>query len=572
MTAVDINPGLLLILAGLAAVGAPKLVRQAIALIVPLAGLAILWATPIGTVAEHNLFGLALEPLRLDGLAYPFAFIFLIAAFLNAIYALHQDDRMQDAAALVYAGAAIAATLAGDLATLFIYWEITAISSAFLIWAAGTMRAYRATMRYLVWQISSGVLLLAGTLVHWRATGSLAFEAMPLDGLAAWLIFVAFGIKCAFPFLHPWLQDAYPESTATGGVVLSAFTTKLAVYVFARAFAGESLLIPIGAAMTAFPVFFAVIENDLRRVLSFSINNQIGFMIAAIGIGTETAINGAVAHAFVHIIYKALLFMSMGAVLTRLGTCKASELGGLHKAMPFTTIFCIVGAVSIAGFPLTSGFIAKTLVLDAAEATGLFWIWIVLIFASAGVMEHSGIKIPYFAFFAHDPGHRGVREAPLNMLIAMGIASAACIGIGIFPESLYAILPYAVDKQPYIAEEIIPKTQLLTFSVLAFAILVRTGLYVQEIPSTNLSVDWFYRVPGKWLGKRLAGAVATSSEELGHLRQLVGREIVGHLYVLLGPQGLLARTWSIGFAVLLITVVLGLSLLFNLLWTPPAPL
>jgi multicomponent Na+:H+ antiporter subunit D len=237
--------------------------------------------------------------------------------------------------------------------------------------------------------------------------------------------------------------------------------------------------------------------------------------------------------------------------------------------MPLTTIFCIVGAISIAGFPLTSGFIAKTQTLGAAAESGLFWTWLIMIFASAGVMEHSGIKIPYFAFFAHDAGHR-VKEAPFNMLIAMGLAAAACIGLGMFPDPLLAIMPFDAIKEPYTAENVITKAQLLTFAVLAFAVLVRTGLYVQEIPSTNLSVDWFYRVPGKWLAQRLAGAVAVSSEELAHLRQLAGREVIGHLYVVLGPQGLLARTWSIGFAVLLVILVLAANLLFNLLWSPAA--
>ena len=571
MTAADLNPALLLILAGMVVAAAPRLVRQVFSLAAPLIGLALLWSTPLDTSQQVELFGLALEPLRLDSLSFPFALVFLIAAFLNGIYALHHDDRMQDSAALIYAGAGLGATLAGDLVSLFIYWEITAVSSTFLIWAAGTERAYRAAMRYLVWQIGSGLLLLAGVVMFWRATGSLAFEAMSLTGLAAWLIFIAFGIKCAFPLLHPWLQDAYPEATATGTVVLSAFTTKMAVYVFARAFAGESLLIPIGLVMTVFPVFFAVIENDLRRVLAFSLNNQVGFMIVAVGIGTPLALNGAVSHAFVHIIYKSLLFMSMGAVLTQVGTCKASELGGLHKSMPLTTIFCIVGAVSIAGFPLTSGFIAKTQTLGAAAEAGLFWAWIVMVFASAGVMEHSGIKIPYFAFFAHDAGHR-VKEAPINMLIAMGLAAAACIGFGIFPDALYAIMPYDEIKEPYTLENVVTKAQLLTFAVLAFALLVRSGLYVQEIPSTNLSIDWLYRVPGKWVGQRLAQAVTVISEELSRLRQLAGRELALQLHEALGPQGPLARTWSIGFAVLLITVVLALSILFNFLASTPQAL
>jgi multicomponent Na+:H+ antiporter subunit D len=232
---------------------------------------------------------------------------------------------------------------AGDLLTLFVYWELTAISSVFLVWARRTERSYRAGMRYLVIQVASGVLLLAGVALRAHETGSLAFVAFgPLDDPGTLLIFVAFGIKAAFPFLHNWLQDAYPEATVTGTVWLGSFTTKLAIYALARGFPGEDLLIPIGAAMAAFPIFFAVIENDLRRVLAYSMINQIGFMVCGIGVGTALALNGAVSHAFNDVIFKGLLFMSMGAVLYRTGKMNGSDLGGLYKSMPWTTGFCII--------------------------------------------------------------------------------------------------------------------------------------------------------------------------------------------------------------------------------------
>src|SRR5690606_35873861 len=248
--------------------------------------------------------------------------------------------------------------------------------------------------------------------------------------------------------------DAYPEATVTGTVWLSAFTTKLAIYALARGYAGTEILVPIGAAMTAFPIFYAVIENDLRRVLAYSLNNQLGFMVVGLGIGSEVALNGTAAHAFCHILYKALLFMSMGAVLFRVGTVKGSELGGLYKSMPWTTGFCIVGAASISAFPLFSGFVSKSLIISAAMDEGYFWTWLVLLFASAGVFHHSGIKIPYFAFFAHDSGKR-CEEAPLNMLIAMGITAALCIGLGVMPNLLYSILPFAVNYHPYSLEHVV---------------------------------------------------------------------------------------------------------------------
>jgi multicomponent Na+:H+ antiporter subunit D len=341
-------------------------------------------------------------------------------------------------------------------------------------------------------QVGSGVLLLAGAILYYHDTGSLAFEHMGLTGRGPWLIFLAFGIKAAFPFLHNWLQDSYPEATPTGTVFLSAFTTKLAIYALARGFAGSEILIPIGAAMTAFPIFFAVIENDLRRVLAYSLNNQLGFMVVGIGIGTELSVNGTAAHAFAHILYKALLFMAMGAVLHRTGTIKASELGGLYKSMPLTAAFCIVGSMSISAFPLLSGFVTKSMIMSAAAEGHYTWTFLVLLFASAGVMDHSGIKIPFFSFFAHDSGKRP-KEAPLNMLIAMGLTAFACVLIGVFPAPLYAILPYPVEYEAYTATHVVTQLQLLLFAALAFGSMLRLGIYPPEIPALNLDFDWVYR-------------------------------------------------------------------------------
>ena len=443
------------------------------------------------------VFGHDLILHHADHLTLPFGIIFHIAAVLNVIYGWHERKAMEHTAGLAYAGAAIAAVHAGDLVTLFIWWEATAVTSVFLILASATERANKAAMRYLLVQVASGVMLLAGAALYWRESGSWAFAAMELGSLGTWLIFLAFGIKAAFPLLNGWLHDAYPEATVIGTVMLSSFTTKLAIYAFARGFAGTEYLIWIGAAMTAFPVFFAVIENDLRRVLAYSLNNQLGFMIVAIGIGTELAINGAVAHAFAHIIYKALLFMSIGSVMYRVGTAKATELGGLYKSMPLTMVFCIIGAMSISAFPMFSGFTAKAVIMKAVGYEELIYVYLILLAASAGVLHHSGIKIPYFTFFSHDSGLRP-KEAPINMLIAMGIASVLCIGIGVMPTQFYQILPYALDYQPYDASHIVGQFQLVIFAMLAFTFLMRFGFYPPEIRSTVLNTDWLYRKLAPW--------------------------------------------------------------------------
>jgi|TARA_A100001015_G_scaffold236706_1_gene269052 multicomponent Na+:H+ antiporter subunit D len=508
-------PGVVMILAAIAVPWIPHMARQAWML----AAIALsAWGLTTGA-GEHFVWtalGYEFVLYRADALTFPFALIFHIAAALNVFYSAHDRKWTEHMPSLAYAGAAIAAVHAGDLVSLFFWWEATAVTSVFLILSAGTSRAQKAAMRYLLVQVASGVLLLAGAAVLAAEGAGIAFEAFDFNGpgaIGVWLVFLAFGIKAAFPFLNGWLQDAYPEATATGTVALSAFTTKLAIYALARGFPGTDMLIWIGAAMTALPVFFAVIENDLRRVLAFSLNNQLGFMVVAVGIGTPLAINGAVAHAFVHIIYKALLFMSMGAVLYRVGTVKASALGGLYRHMPFTMVCCIIGAMSISAFPLFSGFVAKSLTMSALGYSGIVWVYLVLLFASAGVLEHSGIKIPYFAFFAHGTAYDkklfADGEAPVGMRIAMGIAALLCIGIGVFPAPLYSILPHAIDYSPYDASHVVGQMQLLVFAMLAFIGLIRFGLYPPEIPSTVLNSDWFYRRLAPRIGRPILAAIAS---------------------------------------------------------------
>lgn len=554
------NPAWLLIIGGLILPLFGYRLRCALLLIVPVIAAAWLLQMPRPLTVETELLGYALMPVRLDGLSFVFALIFLIAAFLTGLFMLSNRSRLEPAAMLVYAGAAVAAALAGDLLTLFLYWEATALASVLIILANGP-QTFRVSMRYLVMQVASGLLLLTGALIYFRSTGSFEFGHLGLDTPGGWLIFFAFGIKAAFPFLHNWLQDAYPAASPTGTVALSAFTTKLAIYALARGYAGTEILIPIGALMTAFPIFYAVIENDLRRVLAYSLNNQLGFMVVGIGIGTELALNGTAAHAFTHILYKALLFMSMGAVLYRAGTVKGSELGGLYKSMPWTMVFCVVGAASISAFPLFSGFISKSLILSSAGYQGLWFVWLVLVFASAGVFHHSGIKIPFFAFFAHDSGIR-CKEAPWNMLLAMGITAALCIGIGVFPGPLYDILPYAVDYEPYTASHVLSQTQLLLFSALAFTVLMRTGIYPPELRSTNLDSDWIYRRLLPAAIDRIALAMEFLFEQFARAGRRVGTTLTRE-----GYDGMPGRTWPVGAMALWVAALLAVLLIFGILET-----
>jgi multicomponent Na+:H+ antiporter subunit D len=545
--------------------------RSMVLLATPIVGAANLYLMPADMSVQVPLLDFTLELVRLDRLSLLFGYLFHLAAFLGIVYALHVRDRIEQVAAIIYAGSALGAVFAGDLITLFLFWESLALSSTFLILARRTLRSYRAAMRYLAIQVLSGVILLVGVLMYAKATGSIAFEFIglqPLDGglagPASWLILLAFGIKCAFPFLHNWLTDAYPEATPTGTVFLSAFTTKVAVYALARAFPGTELLVYVGAAMTMFPIFFAVIENDLRRVLSYSLINQIGFMVAGIGIGTALAVNGAVSHAFNDVVFKGLLFMSMGAVLHRTGKINGSDLGGLYKSMPVTTTFCIVGAASISAFPLFSGFVSKSMVMVAALEEGHPVVWLALLFASAGVFHHAGIKIPYFAFFAHDSGLKP-KEAPPNMLLAMGLAAAISIFNGAYPWVLYEMLPYPVEYAPYTSAHVLTQIQLLFFSALAFVWLQLTGLYPPELPGINIDAEWSYRKALPVAARRITGLAAC-------VRDVVlqwGRSgLLGFFELILrhsGPEGAMARTRPSGYMALWMTVLLSVFLLLSFL-------
>ena len=512
-------------------------------LIITIAALLNFLSISQGVYWEVAILDYKLTLGRVDTLGYLFCLLFHFAAVIAALFAVHVRDPIQNISALLYAGGAVGATLAGDLISLFIFWEIMAVASSFLIWARRSPQSNAAGLRYLIVQVLSGVLLLSGTIVFYWETGSTSFNSIGLNSFGGKLIFLAFGIKCAFPLLHGWLVDSYPQSTPTGTVFMSAFTTKLAVYSLARGFEGTDVLIYIGTCMAMFPIFYAVIENDLRRVLSYSMINQIGFMVVGIGLGTELALNGAVSHAFNDVIFKGLLFMSMGAVLHMTGKINGTDLGGLYKSMPITTTLCIIGAASISAFPLFSGFVSKSMVMTAAAQEGHTIVFLLLLFASAGVFHHAGIKIPFFAFFAHDSGIR-TREPPLNMIMAMGIAAGICIFNGVYPWALYSILPWEADYQPYTWSHVISQTQLLFFSALAFALLMVSGLYPPELKSVNLDVDWVYRKMGMNFLRVLQRLLGSLWEIFVKSFYNIQTTIVRQTKVLSSPSGLMARTWS----------------------------
>ena len=484
-----VHPALLLLAAAFVVPLLRGNARNLAILLSPLLAMVALWLLPEGRLWQVDWLDYSLAPLVVDKLSRLFATVFILMAFAGGLFALRQPSRLEVPAAFLYAGSAIGVVLAGDLVTVFVFWEAMAIGSTLVIWSANTRLAWSASLRYAMIHLAGGVILFAGVTGHLLTTGEASFTRMQPDSIAHWLILAGFLINAGAPPLSAWLSDAYPEASWSGMVFLSAFTTKTAVYVLLRGFPGTELLIWVGLFMVFYGIVFALLENDMRRILAFSIVNQVGFMVAGIGIGSELALNGAAAHAFCHIIYKGLLLMSAGSVLAATGRRKCSELGGLFHSMPLTTICGSIGALAISSFPLTSGFISKSMISQAAADGQLQTVWLLLAAASAGVFLHAGIKFPWFVFFQKDSGLRPA-DPPASMRWAMMLFAFLCIALGVWPEPLYALLPYAVDYVPYTGAHVLTQLQLLLFSGLAFFVMLG---FLKRTPTISLDVDWLWR-------------------------------------------------------------------------------
>ena len=509
----------------------PRRWRAAAFLVFPLAAFYCLLHLETGASLTAPFLNYELVLCRVDQLSLAFGYVFVIMGFLGGVYGFHLKDTLQQVSALLYVGSSLGVVFAGDLFTLLVFWEIMAVASLFLIWARRTPAARRAGFRYLIVHAFGGSVLMAGILWHIGDTGSIMFNHFD-GGIASSLILLSFALNAAVPPLNGWLPDSYPEGTVTGSVFLSAFTTKVAVYALARGFAGLELLIWAGAIMAVYGVVFAFLANDGRRLLSYHIISQVGYMVCGVGIGTAMAVNGAIAHAFAHILYKGLLFMGMGTVLYITGRSKLTELGGLVRSAPLVLILFMVGAFSISGVPLFSGFVSKSMIIHAAELEHLGVIVLLLNLASIGTFLSIGLKLPYFTWFSTDRGLKPERT-PLGMYLGMALTAVICIAIGIYPALLYNLLPFAVHYQPYTAPHLMETMQLLVFTGLAFWLVIRK-LHVEA--TITLDTDWVYRRPSRLAYRvfsvslcRFLGAVEDLSLRLVHFSVRLGANPPGFL-------------------------------------------
>lgn len=591
MRMTDIPPALIILLGALLA---PLLGGRArwLALLLPglAAGLAW-WAISAQDSTVVSLAGLVLNPVHVHAPTAAFATVMCVMLAGGLLYGMRTLSRWELAGAFVNAGGALGVLFAGDMITFFVFWEIMTLGATALIWAGGQSGSERAGLRYFAMHALGGILLMIGialVISQRMAAGDpgvlelrlMAIPGFGLSSLGPWLMLAGMAVNAAAPPFSPWLPDAYPEGSPAGTVMLSAFTTKTAVFALMVVFAGAEVLIYVGLFMALYGVIYGILENDMRRLLCYSLVNQVGFMLVGIGVGTKLALDGASAHAFAHIIYKALLLMATGAVLLQTGRRKLNQLGGLWRSMPLTMACCVIGGLSISAFPLTTGFVSKSMVVEAMQLESarmagegvphsyMIIAWFLFQLATAGVFLDACVKLTWFVFLQKDSGLRPA-EPPGNMRAAMLAFAAICIVLGMFPGSLYQLLPYpaeALAYQPglYSMAHVMGMLGLLGFAGLAFFVLLPL---LKRTESITLDIDWVWRrfLPCVWNEVVMPIVRGLDSAQKLVLEKLPGKGIGGEPRSALSKLG---AEWAVSVPVFLITGMLVVYLVVYFVLTP----
>ena len=580
-----IHPGLVIAMGGLLIPFIPwKRLKLIYFLFLPVAGLVILLATSAGMfgalppwpAALHKwnvpFLQYTLDIARINKLSILFAYVYVIAAFCMNIYALGVKNDWEHVVAMIYVGSALGAIFAGDFFTLFFCLEIMSWAPFFLILFRGTKKAMGAAIRYIVWHHFSGLCILAGILIHAHQSGSIEFAHMPWGWggkyLGSNLMLLGFIINSATTPFHSWLSDSYSEATPSGSIYMTAFTTKTAIFCLIMTFSGVPLLMWMGAIQAVFALFLAVLENDGRRLCSYHIISQIGYMVAGVGMGTEMGINGAASHALCHIIYNALLYMGAGCALVVVGTAKFNELGGLYKYMPIAFWLYMIGGFSISGFPLFNGFVSKTMTIEAAEFIQRPFIYLLLEGATVGTFLHTGLKLPWNIWLqgrAEPPPEIRTKlkdsafNTPAHMLIGMGILAFLCIFLGVYPKILYDMLPYPVEFVPFTVTRVFSITQMFIFSFSGFWFLRKL---VKGYPTYTLDTDWVARIPGKLFIQFCQGPLVSFGEFLDKQIMKITRTFI----VNIRNPNIEARLtpMAIGFGVLMSLVLFSIFLFLKI--------
>lgn len=489
------HPGLLMILIGALILVLPDRFKKPCSIVAATSGILGLFTLNSSSHLVYQITSdIKLQMIHIDRLSMIFVIIFSIIMVINSIYSFDIQDKWEKGVSVIYGGSIIAATLAGDIITMIVFWEVAAFSAAYLIYARHTRRSSRSALRYLLMHAFGGNMLLVGFLLHAAQTNSLGIPKFTvLGGSAAfWFVLIGVGVNALVPPFSSWISDSYPEATIAGTVYMCGYTTKLGIYAMIRIFAGTEALVYVGVFMALYGVLMALLENDLRRLFSYHIMSQLGYMVAALAIGGAWGIDGASSHAFNHILYKGVLMMCSGAVIMATGKRKITELGGLRKKMPITAWTFLIASLSIAGMPFLNGFASKSIIMHAVSLSGHETAALLLTVTSIGTWLSVVLKVNWFVFFGKARSEFEVKPIPVSMKIGMILGASGCIILGVYPSLLYRIMPYKISVNPFNISHIAEYIILFAGATLVFWI-----FRVKMLPHDELSLDfdWFFRKP-----------------------------------------------------------------------------
>lgn len=478
---------------GLIILIAPKVCRKFLTIAAPItAGIAFLSLDTDSNLKYRITDNMTIDIMNVDRLSMVFMAVFCLIAILNAIYSIELQDRKEAGMSALYVGSVMSIVLAGDSIAFIVFWEISAIASMYLIYAKHCRKSSRAAFRYILVHAFGGNMLLLGVLLHIYHYGMAFTNIANAYDVSFWLILIGVGVNAAIPPLGGWLPDAYPEATIPGTIYLGSFTTKAAIYALIRFFAGTEMLIWIGAFMAVYAACMAIMENDLRRLLSYHIISQLGMMVASLAVGSEMGIDGASAHATTNIIFKGVLLMGAGVVIYATGKNKISELGGLAKKLPVTAVCFLISSLSIAGLPFLSGFASKALIMESLTEGGYIVPELLVTAAGIGTLLSITLKINYFVFFGKSDLDLEVKKVPLSMQIAMIVGTIFSIVIGVYPDLLYNYMTYQTVVDPFALSHVLEYLAIFIGGSIPFIVFIKKMKPHDEI---SIDFDWFYRKP-----------------------------------------------------------------------------
>ena len=431
-----------------------------------------------------------------DRLQFIFAVAFAGAAVVCAIYNLGTKNRYEKASEAVYAGSAVCLLFVENWLTMVVFWELMAVASWLVVISSRTKKADKAGFRYLLVHFMGGNLLLTGIIIK-MVSGSYQLELLTgQNDIAFWLILIGVAVNTAIPPFNGWLPDSYPESTSAGTVYLGTYTTKVGIFYIIKLFAGTEILVYFGVIMAIFGAVMALLENDIKRLFSYHIISQLGYMVAAASIGSQMGIDGASAHAFCNILYKGTLLMCVGAVVDATGKRKITQLSGIGKRMPVTSAAFMISSLAIAGFPPFNGFVGKALVMNAVTESGLYWAEFALMIASVGTFFSITLKVNYFVFWGSfsemECSQTKTQKISINKKIAMITGAFSCVVTGVFPNIIFSLTPFSINAHPYTLDHMTQYIQLFAAAGIVFLMYIS---HLKPKEKITLDTDWFYRKP-----------------------------------------------------------------------------